>query len=138
MPELAVDHVLRSGPPWREENLTECGKPTAGKTIITRVEFIARWKDYGKTRTAMLTCITCIETAGRWPTWDEDPARAAGREYVGKYGHLNSRDQWRNELRALTALAEAHPDEFVQLMADLGNTASLADARRARRAKRGA
>lgn len=133
-----VDHVLRSGPPWRVDELTECGQPAAGKAVIDRAAFIARWKDYGKTRTAMLTCITCIETAGRWPTWDEDPARAAGREYVGKYGHLNSRDQWRNELRAITALVEAHPEEFEQLLADLGNTTRLSDVRRTRRPKRGA
>jgi hypothetical protein len=43
-------------------------------------------KDLGRKRTAMLTCMTCADTAARWGTWDDDPRRALEREIAWEWG----------------------------------------------------
>lgn len=68
----------------------------------------------GKQRAAMLTCMTCAQTAERWGTWDTDPRRALEREIQWEAGwsRANRGQQLRDELLAIAALIEAHRDEF--------------------------
>lgn len=114
-----VDHILRSQLPWRNEaGITECGYDASKVKAVTREEYFARLKELGQQRTAMLTCMTCADTARRWKTWEEDPRRAIGREVEWEaggayYSTRNDRGQrLRDELLAIAALVEAHRDEF--------------------------
>ena len=113
-----VDHIVRTPLPWRAEGaVTECGYDATKVPTITRDEFKARIKDLGQQRTAMLTCMTCSDTARRWGTWDDDPRLAVGREIEWERGSAYYRDskrgtQLRDELVAIAALIEAHRDEF--------------------------
>jgi hypothetical protein len=117
-----VDHILRPRLPWRTDvaALTECGYDATKVKALTRDDIDQRLKDLGKQRTAMLTCMTCMNTAGRWKTWDEDPREAIGREveWEGRWrqdrGH-----RLRDELLAIEALIAAHPEEFKKLLADI-------------------
>lgn len=129
-------HVLRARLPWRaDEHLTECGLPAADHETLDRPTAAARWKEWGPRRAALIFCMTCVDTANHWPNWDDDPATVMSREC--------GRGRWREagddpprlerELRALAALAEAHADEFADLLAGLAEVSSLADRRRAAR-----
>lgn len=127
-----VDHVIRPTLPWRSQEYTECGRPLNDVTkVITRQEWRERLKDLGKTRAAMITCVTCYEAAERHRTWDEDPVDALRRE-VG-YGYGRQIDGLRDELRAVAALVQAHRDEFDGYLEGIAATTSLDDARRERR-----
>ncbi|MEQ7008402.1 hypothetical protein ABN028_19710 [Actinopolymorpha sp. B17G11] len=132
MASEALDHVLRPPLPWRKESLTECGLDPASFQTITRDEFIAKVKDLGQKRSAMTTCMTCWDTARRWPTWEQDPPRRLSRE-VKWGGHGD--DQFTRELYAITALIEAHREEFDDYLAGLETTVSLQERRRERRAR---
>jgi len=114
-----VDHILRPHLPWRHGgNVTECGYNAAKVKTLTRDEFFQREKDLGKQRTAMLTCMTCSETARRWGTWDDDPRLAIHRELEWERGSMYGRgredrgQRTKDELIAIAALIEAHPEEF--------------------------
>ena len=115
-----VDHILRPQLPWRhgEGAVTECGYDAAQVKTLTRVEFFQRVKELGQQRTALLTCMTCSDTAKRWGTWDDDPGRALDREITWECGgsYWRNRDdrghRLRDELLAIAALIEAHRDEF--------------------------
>jgi hypothetical protein len=119
-----VDHILRPRLPWRSESdpaITECGFNAAQVKAITRVEFFQRVKDMGRQRAAMVTCMTCLQTAERWSTWEEDPRHALEREIywegTGKYYRNEKRGhRLRDELLAIASLIEAHPDEFKTLI----------------------
>jgi len=114
-----VDHILRPQLPWRTDaGITECGYDATKVKTLTRDEFFARLKDLGQQRAAMLTCMTCSNTATRWGTWDDDPRAAFQREIEWEgYGH---RSRWRedrgerlkHELLAVAALIETHREEF--------------------------
>jgi hypothetical protein len=117
-----VDHVLRPSLPWRvsgEGAITECGYDASKVKTLTRAEYFQREKDLGKQRTAMLTCMTCADTAKRWGTWDDDTRLALEREIQWERGNLYYRtrddrgERLRDELTAIAALIEAHRDEFV-------------------------
>jgi hypothetical protein len=136
MPDGPLDHILRPVPPWRVvQPLTECGLAGARGELINREEFDARIARYGKARTAFTVCMTCFQTARRWQTWEQDPLRVVARDdnpYAAGQGEV-----LREELRALAALAEAHRDEFGDLLAGLQNAVRLDDKRRnTRRAAR--
>lgn len=117
-----VDHILRHRLPWRPDGegaITECGYDASKVKTITRDEFFQRQKDLGQQRTAMLTCMTCSDTARRWGTWDDDPRLAVGREIEwerGGWGYYHARkgrgQRLKDELVAIAALIEAHRDEF--------------------------
>lgn len=124
-----VDHILRPRLPWRspdEPSVTECGYDASKVKTLTRAEYFQRRKDLGDQRSAMFTCMTCSQTAGRYPTWIDDPRRAIEREVVWECGsgylgrNSDRRGQLlRDELMAIAALIEAHPDEFQSLIADM-------------------
>jgi len=113
-----VDHILRPRLPWRADaGITECGLNASKAPTLTRDQFFQRLKDMGRQRTAMLTCITCSDTASRWGTWDDDPRTALAREIqwetgLGGYRHRDRGTSLLNELIALEALFKAHREEF--------------------------
>ena len=116
-----VDHILRPRLPWRttdEGAITECGYDASKVSALTRAEFDQRVRDLGKQRTAMITCMTCADTARRWSDWDTDPRLAIAREVEWERGshYWRSRDDrgqlLKDELLAIAGLIEAHRDEF--------------------------
>jgi hypothetical protein len=118
-----VDHILRPALPWRstEGALTECGYDASKTKTLTRPEYFQRLKDLGQQRAAMLTCMTCANTARQWGTWDDDPRKALGREITWECGW--SRDgrgeRLKDELTAIAMLVEAHRSEFDSAIAEL-------------------
>jgi hypothetical protein len=118
-----VDHIERPRLPWRsptEPALTECGHDVAHVKTLSRAAYFQRLKDYGRQRTGLLTCMTCMTTAGRWPTWDEDPRQAVAREvsweclWNGERGH-----RLRDELVAIAGLIERHRAEFDAMLTEI-------------------
>jgi hypothetical protein len=112
-----VDHILRPRLPWRSDGaITECGYDASKVTTLTRDEFAQRLKDYGQQRTAMLTCMTCSDTARRWAAWEVDPRQAVSREvaWESSWGRdIRDREQYlKDELFAIADLIEAHREEF--------------------------
>lgn len=119
-----VDHILRPRLPWRsaaEPAITECGYDASKVKTLTREEFVARLKDFGRTRTAMVTCMTCSETAQRWGTWEQDPRNALEREVLWetRFSRNERGVRLRDELEALAHLAAAHRDQFERLLDDI-------------------
>jgi hypothetical protein len=116
-----VDHILRPRLPWRdvgEEPITECGYDAMKVSVLTREAYFARLKDLGQQRCALLTCMTCADTARRWGTWDDDPRLALGREITWERGdyywseRTDRGSRLRDELTAIAELIAAHRDEF--------------------------
>ena len=120
-----VDHIVRPQLPWRSMTLalTECGYDAFRVKTVTRDEYARRCKDLGTTRAAMITCMTCMQTAKRWEPWEIDPRKAIGREVEWETPYYGSGDKHgtrlKDELLAIAALIDAHPDEFQQLVADI-------------------
>lgn len=114
-----VDHILRPRLPWRSDEgaITECGYDASKVKTITRGEYEQRRKNLGQQRCAMVTCMTCANTAQRWGDWNDDPRLALEREITwekpGYYSRSESRGQrLKDELLAIASLIEAHPEEF--------------------------
>lgn len=116
-----LDHIERPRLPWREgPTITECGLDASKVTTLTRDEYFERLKDMGQQRSALLTCMTCGDTARRWATWDVDPRRALEREIVweaGYYRRVERQFKLLDELRAIASLIDKHRDEFAGLIA---------------------
>lgn len=121
LPELRIDHVLRPPLPWRRQQLTECGLPIAGHPVIDRDEAAKRFRDLGRQRASFTLCVTCIQTAGRWPTWEKDPVGCLQRE---TYGGRRA-ESLKFELQALAILVEAHREQYDQLLYDLTGAIQL-------------
>ena len=126
-----VDHILRPHLPWRQDGgmVTECGYNATKVKTLTREEFFERKKTLGSQRTAMITCMTCADTASRWGTWDSDPRAALQREiiwecghgYSGVYGGRDDRgQQLQDELVAIADLIATHRDKFDDLVRQTG------------------
>lgn len=114
-----VDHILRPSLPWREGGaaITECGYDATKVKTLTRPEFFQRLKDMGRQRSALLTCMTCSDTAARWKAWEDDPRQAMDREITWEYGggyrpRTDRGERMKDELIAIAALIDAHRDEF--------------------------
>ncbi len=138
MADEPLEHVIRSRPPWRRgPDITECGKPVTGQPVISRDEFLAKVRRQGQQRSAMTTCMTCWHTARHHPSWDENPVASLAREAQQfKWVLFEDSPQsvsFRDELLAIAALIEAHPDEFNALLTGLGDTVRLDERRRQRR-----
>lgn len=120
-----VDHIQRPALPWRRADsaITECGYDASKVKTLTRAEFFQREKDLGKQRTAMMTCMTCADTARRWGSWEDDPRLAMGREVNWERGESYWRARTdrgqllKDELTAIAALIEAHREEFDGILA---------------------
>jgi hypothetical protein len=149
-----LDHLVRHLPPWRahEDAVTECGRPvTEVQSIATVDEIRARIKRVGQARAAFTVCMTCADRI-RWvKSWEQDPISVLARDIkrVGEAetGHvprdgdgqrLSRRHAERAaltaELRALAALAAAHPDEFRGYITGLASATDLTARRQQRRA----
>jgi hypothetical protein len=119
-----VDHILRPRLPWRSDEgaITECGYDATKVKTLTREEFSQREKELGKQRTAMLTCMTCADTARRWGTWGDDPRLALQREIEWERGPYRWRSKsehgtrLRDELVAINTMLETHRDEFLSIL----------------------
>jgi hypothetical protein len=110
-----VDHILRPSLPWRAvAGMTECGLNASSVKTLSREEYLERFKDMGQQRTALLTCMTCGDTCRRWGTWADDPRKALEREIQWETGWRRNDHgvRLRDELLAISALVEAHRDEF--------------------------
>lgn len=110
-----VDHILRPQLPWRSDaGITECGYDASKVKTLSRAEFLDRLKEFGQQRTALLTCMTCSDTARRHGTWDDDPRSAIDREiqWENRYRRNDRGVRLRDELLAIAALIEAHRVEF--------------------------
>lgn len=125
-----VDHIIRPIVPWRkadEPQMTECGYDSRKVQSLTREQFLKRLKEYGEQRTGLVTCMTCMHTAKRWPTWQDDPRLALSREVEWEAPHwgldrkIHDRrgNRLRDELLAIEALIAAHPEEFRDLLASI-------------------
>lgn len=123
-----LDHVRRPQPPWRPAaDVTECGLPGDGLPTLSRDQLASRLAQLGAQRTAMTTCMTCLSTARRWPTFDADPVAALARE---SHNNADPADTGlRDELLAIAALIQRHPDEFADLLNGIASTVRLADRR---------
>jgi hypothetical protein len=111
-----VDHILRPQLPWRKDGgITECGYDASKVRTLTRDEYFARRKELGQQRCAMMTCMTCADTAQRWGTWEDDPRKAVEREIQWESARHWREDRGvrlRDELFAIADLIEAHRAEF--------------------------
>jgi hypothetical protein len=113
-----VDHIQRPSLPWRTADgaITECGFDASKVKTLTREEYAKRFKELGRQRCAMLTCMTCADTAARWGAWDDDPRTALEREIAwegaGRRWHHDRGQRLRDELIAIAALIDAHREEF--------------------------
>lgn len=125
-----VDHIIRPRLPWRsadEPQLTECGYDSTKVKSLTRAEYLKRFKEYGEQRTGLVTCMTCMHTARRWPGWVDDPRLALEREIEWEAPHwgLDRKiydrrgSRLRDELLAIESLIAAHPEEFRDLVAGI-------------------
>lgn len=135
-----VDHIERPFLPWRSEKettLTECGYEAIKVKTLTRSEFFRRLKEYGQQRTAILTCMTCMQTAQRWATWDEDPRDALSREiqWEGRFSD-NHGHRLRDELRAIAIMVKAYPEEFKELVHRVTGTVDFLHEKKKRRPSR--
>jgi hypothetical protein len=134
-PELT--HIIRAKPPWRRDgDLTECGRDPLTYRSISREEFDRRYSQLGQQRMALMSCMTCYETATRHATWERNPVacllRDAGdmRIYHTSHPRLIA---LRNELVAIAALIAAHRAEFDELLEGLTQAPRLDERRRRRR-----
>lgn len=129
--KLQIVHVVRPRPPWRsaEHELTECGLSAAEHESITREAFEKRYREIGRERSAMLTCVTCMQTFERYgglrdapATWEADPVAALARE-AEKVKWRSRRNEKRErleiELNALMQLVDQHREEFDTIVARL-------------------
>jgi hypothetical protein len=135
MSDEPLSHLARRSPPWRQPDMTECGRPLVDVArVITFDEAKALIAKHGKQRAVFLICMTCANTVSRYCTWEKSPTDVIGREGTSKWSQSGF-SRMDRELFAIAALIEAHREEFDGFLADLGETVSLADARAARKPK---
>lgn len=121
-----VDHIERPRLPWRcdEPGLTECGYDASKVKTLTRDEFFQRLKDYGQQRAAMLTCMTCSDTARRWQTWEQDPRQALSREITWERGEGyrprgDRGGRLKDELVAIAQIISENRDRFTSIVSEI-------------------
>jgi hypothetical protein len=134
-----LDHVLRPPLPWRDTNMTECGIDPTGKKVLTNEQFLLRCKEYGQQRTAMVTCMTCLNTVQRWLN-SQGLTAQVGREIDRVGGKWYGRGDLQadgglleNELRAIQLLVNEHREEFDAALAAMTGATSLDQVRARRR-----
>lgn len=119
-----VDHILRPRLPWRdptEPAITECGYDASKVKTISREDYTKRHKELGYQRCAMVTCMTCADTAKRWKAWSDDPREAIGREVEWETNKWRAERGTRllDELEALEKLVANHAAEFADLVRNI-------------------
>lgn len=129
--DLPREHVLRPILPWRVGSLTECGRDSDEGTL-TRDELVAKVRKQGPSRAKLTTCLTCFETAQRWPGWEANPAAVMAREVKGvSYWTGHEGAEINDELRAIAMLIAEHRDEFDETLAALRQAVPFKPRRRA-------
>ena len=143
MPDEPLKHIQRPNPPWRDEHLTECGKPERDvAACVSGDEAVALVKKHGQQRAGLLLCMTCMSTANRQSyhdrttriaevqDWDRDPVAVMCRflERV-HWNHGTERDEIVAELRAIGALVSAHREEFNEYAQGVKDAPRLSDLR---------
>jgi len=119
------DHVIREPLPWRDEHLTECGRPLVDvASAITCDQLRWRLKEHGQQRTAFTVCMTCYHHLHGG--WDVDPVGVIQHEghrtgqpargFASPVGAPPRDRQLIHELHAIAKLVEAHRDEFDRLV----------------------
>ena len=115
-----VSHIRRPDLPWRQLDLTECGRRVddyASDRVLTFDEAQQLANELGKQRFAMLTCMTCINRASRGESvldvLNRFANRREGREVVDR------------DLEAIALLVDAHRDQFDELVTQLASTSRL-------------
>jgi hypothetical protein len=137
-----VDHIMRPRLPWRsiDEVVTECGFNVTKVKTLTREEYRARFKELGRQRMALLTCMTCMDTNARWGSWADDPRQAMLREidWEMRWGRnvADHEQRLKDELTAIAGLIEAHPEEFAHLIDTLKRRREWIEAKEAGKAQR--
>lgn len=135
--DMPRDHVIRARLPWRDDDLTECGRPINDvATTITADQLKWRLKEHGQQRTAFTVCITCWTTCRdrSRDSWEANPASLLMRDmhrsahgiiyfdYARSADGQNVRtgphvDRLAAELHAIAKMIEAHRDEFDERVA---------------------
>lgn len=126
-----IEHSIRPPLPWRDDRITECGRPVADvASALTREEMVAKVRRQGQQRAAMTSCMTCWSTANRHLDWDRHPSSVIER-YLSSRWRTQDEDEplIDRELRAIALLIEGHRAEFDELVEGLG---AVGDLRRAR------
>ena len=119
-----VDHILRPQLPWRNAPaITECGYDASKVSTLSREQYFNRRQELGQQRCAMMTCMTCAQTAERHPTWDEDPRLALQREIQWeapgwRYNQDRNGTRLRDELFAIASIVAEHRVAFDALVAE--------------------
>jgi hypothetical protein len=118
MADEPVAHLLVPGPPWRAgwHGVTGCGH-RADKVAGSLLD-VAEFNRRDALRPAdMGLCRTCRNPAWRWRnwSWDRDPVAVIADD-CGWPNRSGRRARLAVELRALGALAAAHPEEFAELL----------------------
>lgn len=115
MPDQPVAHLARPVPPWDEVRHTLCGRLIVDVARMGTPEaYTATVKKHGQRRAAFDYCVTCIDrgpyTEAKW----EQSAVEIALDWLGRsrYARDGSRDNVTTTLHALSALVEAHPEEF--------------------------
>lgn len=136
-----LDHVLRVRLPWRDDDLTECGRPALDvASYITADDLRARIKQIGQQRSAFTVCMTCAGRVNSADTWEKHPIGVLHRELVRAgiypptpgYGVEPEAARMVAELRAIAALIGAHRAEFDGYLSGLDEVADISGARRRR------
>lgn len=121
------DHVVREPLPWRDEQLTECGRELSDvASAISVAQLRKRLKECGQQRTAFTVCMTCYHHLHNG--WDVDPVSVIQQEgyrsgksmrSYASAAPINRPEQDRRlifELHAIAKLVAAHRGEFDQLV----------------------
>jgi len=127
-PDIALDgqrtHIVRPPVPWSLVPLSsECGRATSSlDSTMTLDEARVLREKLGQQRFALVICMTCATTAGRWPTFEEDPLQRLQRE---RNLWQEGGEQVRNELFALAELVNRHRAEYEGLVGEIGSVTRL-------------
>lgn len=111
-----VAHLLVPAPPWRTgwPGVTGCARLADSVAVLLAPdEFMALYK--ARDPHVCGSCCTPAWRWRRWPGWQADPV-AVVREDCGRSNRTGRTARLAAELRALSALAAAHPEEFARLL----------------------
>lgn len=137
-PKEPIDHVRRSLPPWRERDFkTECGRAENDcRSVLSRQEMLDKLRRQGHRRAALSSCMTCLETASRNPSWERQPSAVMMRVLGNRYGYpRHGTDENDRELVAIAMLIERHRGEWEEIKNAIRDVADF-NAERSKRRRR--
>ena len=116
-----LNHITRTGLPWRPADRTICGRPLAELAegvVLTLADARAKQKRLGQQRFAMVICMTCARHVTSWAEWDRDPVARFARELGNGFGGGRA-PELEAELRAIAALIAEHREQFDDMVSAL-------------------